>query len=95
MGKTVKISQIIHKAADEHLWDGKKQNNLCQFSCGAIRCAANDLQIFFFISSWLRELGLDTSSSYEFLEFKYGPERQAVRYAWLKFCAMLAEEQEK
>jgi hypothetical protein len=41
----------------------------------------------------LRNLGLDPGSEHAFSEFKEGPERQAVRYAWLKFCAQLAREQ--
>lgn len=49
----------------------------------------------------LRNLGLSTGSQRMFAEFefnKYGrseptPESQAARYAWLKFAAMIAEEQ--
>lgn len=50
------------------------------------------------VMPFLTSLGLilhpeDERDDGEFHEFPKGPERQAVRYAWLKFAAMIAEEE--
>lgn len=40
-----------------------------------------------------RSLGMKPSALKLFDKFKFGRERQAVRYAWLKHAAQIAEEQ--
>jgi hypothetical protein len=50
------------------------------------------------IVSFLTDLGLsphpeDDQDEGQFNEFVKGPERQAARYCWLKFAAMIAEEE--
>lgn len=101
--KLVKISEILHLAADLHL-AANLQDRLCDqevYSCCAITEAC--LQTFgvdwswsdYYIAQGLEELGLDTNSTDAF--DNYGDtfeERQQARYGWLKLCALLAEEQE-
>lgn len=45
------------------------------------------------IDDGMEKLGLDINEFNNFNEFLPRIERQSVRYAWLKFCALLAEEQ--
>ena len=45
------------------------------------------------IDAGLKQMGLNVDSSCEFNEFPEGPIRQAARYNWPKFVALLAEEQ--
>jgi hypothetical protein len=50
------------------------------------------------IMPFFTDLGLilhpeDERDEGEFFEFIKGPERQAARYCWLKFAAMIAEEE--
>ena len=89
----MKISEILHKAADEHLWDGE---NLCgpleyPYSCDAIRygvCSGNEFgAITFDAIRFLKHLGVDTFSSNEFNDFYTYKERQGARYFWLKFAS--------
>jgi hypothetical protein len=102
--KTQKISEILHSAADEWLkqcriWPDSRST----YSCIAIALAITprdyypyrkiDTDIEHRIMKGLRNMGLSTDSLDEFTEFAEGEERQAVRYAWLKFAALIAEEQ--
>lgn len=102
------IAEIIHLAADEFLWDGrnigiheKDDNNV--FSCLAIEHAVFKLadqigderyewahDMLDRIEEGLIEMGLDVTKGWLFLDVK---DPQACRYAWLKFAAMIAEEQ--
>ena len=99
----VKISEILHTAADEHL----SANKYCYpfgsktlFSCDAIRAAcrslmpdyATQLRMEEIIEAGLENLGLQTNGRHEFDNVPRGT-KQAARYQWLKFCALLAEEQ--
>lgn len=94
----IKISEIIHLAADKYLSEFK--NGFDHYSCIAIRHAAEELignldsreDTLNIIDCGLIELGVDTEGFHEFDDI---PEehRQATRYQWLKFCALLAEEQ--
>jgi hypothetical protein len=63
----------------------------CNFLWGGGK--GNALKLGQQINEGLVNLGLDTFTFGAFNEFEFGPERQAVRYAWLKFCAQLAREQ--
>lgn len=111
--KNVKISEILHLAADKYLFDGKsdyisrwdnKLGHVKQYSCDAVNRALDELVPFaqFWdtrqcIHKGFKELGLDAESFVAFSEFAEmdspNEASQGARYAWLKFCAMLAEEQ--
>ena len=98
LNKDASIAEILHHAADYYLWDGgNKRCNTAAYSCVAILELLGDSHIGFKTSDCLfdgiADLGLEIHSMVAFEEFEFGEERQAVRYAWLKFCAMLAEEQ--
>ncbi len=108
MTKDVKISEVFYLAADEYLWDGISEwDHLSPYSCDAIDksletffaepCTAQeDMQFAEMtnrISDFLYDLGL-TPDFNAFQEFRKDTEaRQGARYAWLNFCAMIAEEQ--
>ena len=93
----MKISEILHEAADVHLWNGIGNiGDNCQHSCCAV--AAGIANGYFEIKmlqikEGLTNMGVNVSSFNEFSEFPYGEQRQAARYTWLKFAAMIAEEQ--
>ena len=98
------IADIFHYAADHCLWDGRVSNSLHYFSCFALSEAIKEFAGHHpgtrsfdaydsIICIGLSELGLDCNSVGAFREFTTNPARQGARYAWLKFCAMLAEEQ--
>lgn len=84
-------------------------NDKCKFSCLAIELSLHDIfkgdwravLVFMdcFIYPGLKSLGLRPGSTTSFIEMGCRPGRvpnkaQGARYTWLKFCAMLAEEQE-
>ncbi len=106
--KKVTIADVLHYAADRCLsansalpsWPAGKM----RYSCDAINEACNKL--YKNAPNWyerqdmvnqtmkgLRKMGLSTKSLSAFDDIPFGTERQGARYAWLKFCAMLAEEQ--
>ena len=90
----MKISEILHEAADVYLWDGIEDDHDKQlYSCDAINTATENTQTLLKIKSGLKEMGLNTETFSEFKEFPYGEQRQSARYTWLKFAAMIAEEQ--
>ncbi len=101
--KKVTIADVLHCAADKHLAGAGR----C-YTCGKLTysCSAIDLAVLKLvrdqdarhkmqcnIRAGLRQLGLNTSSTTAFNTIPFGPRRQGARYAWLKFVAMLAEEQ--
>lgn len=112
----VKISKVLHLAADEYLEDGSYKEpakfSKRGYSCVAIEvaimdiydCSRNDVEdektepgkLWLRIDSGLGELGLKTESTNAYSDF-HGTfeETQGARYLWLKFCALMAEEQEK
>lgn len=89
----MKISEILRKAANEHLWDrtgrlGEKEI----YSCDAIACVgANSWEAIRFCQS----LGLNSYSLSAFNEFESGPKRQGARFLWLHFAALVAEDMGK
>lgn len=92
----MKISEVLHLAADKYLCTGRKSYNPYKpsYSCIAIENACIDYKVpSGKIQKGLRNMGLNTDSACAFNEFKSGKERQAARYSWLKFAAMIAEEQ--
>ena len=105
----VTIADVLHHAADNVLWTGGESENtyfkirgngIRRFSCDAIRRAVEQLDFqpdSGTINKGLERMGLDTSSCGAFRKFYYGKEfsfeEQAARYTWLKFAALIAEEQ--
>lgn len=102
------IAQVLHRAADHWLTvdfdDYENRTDSEKFSCCAIDAAAAEVlpylgaeALTFKILHGLREMGLETSSGTAFFELGYPkgahPETQAARYTWLKFAALIAEEQ--
>jgi hypothetical protein len=91
------IAEVLHRAADEFLWDGESQRTWDSdylYSCDAIFAGLNlPANIRTRIKLGLIEMGLDAEDFYHFDDFRAGPQRQGARYAWLKFAAMIAEEQ--
>lgn len=109
--KEIKISEVLHLAADKYLAKGIADENWYgpyQYTCSAIDKALADIlqnapparfhRQLNIIKQGLRNLGLEDISGIEcFKEFEKfydpTPESQGARYMWLKFCALLAEEQ--
>lgn len=109
--KEIKISEVLHLAADEYLaqgiddetWHGPYQYSCCAIEKALAKILQNPVPATFhrhysIIKQGLRNLGLENLSSVEaFKEFENfydpTPESQGARYMWLKFCALLAEEQ--
>ena len=99
----MKISTLLHKAADKHLahnkasWDlGKK----AKFSCHAVydSCYPPYTEIYEQILKGLKEMGCPIGSCtatglWNMDEFAVTEESQGARYMWLKFAALMAEEQ--
>jgi len=109
MSKQIKISDVLHLAADKYLAYSELEwlySEKLRFSCDAIRSAINELDANYDSRNYLHEviksglfnMGLIVCSCREFAEFtpnfeSVTPESQGARYAWLKFAAMIAEEQ--
>lgn len=98
----MKISEVLHKAADEHLASNYDNFNSSwkteRFSCCAVGAAAGfDSEVESRILKGLEEMGCPTSSTTAFSHLGYDDildsETQGVRYMWLKFAALMAEEQ--
>jgi len=95
------IAEILHHAADYCLWDGAETSPWREYSCNAIEFAAFELTccwdttnaVMLRVDEGLREMGLNTDSTWEFSEFTGCINRQAARHNWLKFAALIAEEQ--
>ena len=100
------VSAILHYAADNCLaanekeyWvnDGEKE----KYSCCAVMRAVEQmysmeaLALYKRIISGLKAMGCPVESSNAFSDEynKINKENQQTRYAWLKFAAMMAEEQ--
>lgn len=47
------------------------------------------------IKEWLRKMGVDPGSNMEFDSIRWGRAQQSARYLWLKFAAMIAEEENR
>lgn len=103
----MKISEVLHKAADEHLaydYLSKIHSNRkgavykARYSCCAVIEAAGNRALCERIVVGLTEMGCPTESLEAFLDMGYEDdfdmETQGARYIWLKFAALMAEEQE-
>lgn len=99
----MKISKVLHKAADKHLahdYDSFAHPSLDKerFSCTAISLAVNnDYELEERVRIGLQNMGCPTDSVYAFTDMGYDDdldiETQGARYMWLKFAALMAEEQ--
>ena len=103
------IADVLHHAADKTLWTGGKTEKhyfkirgreIRRYSCDAVELACQNLSYegdYHDIAEGLRNMGVDTHSCSVFRRFEYGAEfsveEQAARYTWLKFAALIAEEQ--
>lgn len=104
-----KISEVLHLAADKYLAANAHDywhKNKARFSCGAIVNAKRSFRrdptpSWSDINTGLCRMGCDTGSVSLFI--KYGDvyigqngineEVQGMRYFWLKWAALMAEEQ--
>lgn len=106
--KLPKISTILHRAADHHLKCTPGDYTRSRYSCCAIIDAIDYYgkgMDGYYLSSMririyegLKEMGCDVNSSHLFM--KYGDNTpgvnetvQGMRYMWLKWAALMAEEQ--
>lgn len=104
-----KISEILHEAADKHLnEDGVWGSGKTKWSCIAILNALTDgVESYPDLDYWkeynpefkiilegLKNMGLKTYDGVgTIFQEENSDENQQRRYSWLKFAAMLAEEQ--
>lgn len=99
----MKISQVLHKAADKHLAHDYESYIHPSFDKERFSCCAVDLAVgynpdlYHRILEGLTEMGCPTGSIYAFTGMDYDDdldeETQGARYMWLKFAALMAEEQ--
>ena len=101
------IAEVLHYAADHQLEPCMDYNyhthRKAEYSCDAVYRAVCHLlpdESFYVqdafdkkIKKGLTRLGLKTDSCYQYKNITKGAKRQGARYAWLKFAALLAEEQ--
>lgn len=105
MKRTPTIAQVLHLAADKYLYSGGGRV-LNFYSCCAIQSALSGFLIRGELTiserkrlerrifKGLKNMGLNPSATNQFNEFgDFSKEAQGARYAWLKFAAMIAEEQ--
>lgn len=94
------IADVLHLAADKYLASRSYAGQKSRFSCTAVEFAADRLGVeTTAIFKGLGNMGLDTTSCNAFINMGYEDnfaivfETQAARYTWLKFAALIAEEQ--
>jgi hypothetical protein len=95
------VADALHLAADKYLAANRQQRDRCRhlYSCGAVGHACADLDVNFGgVLVGLRNMGCDTTSSTLFYKYGDNPfeiseEVQGMRYMWLKWAALMAEEQ--
>lgn len=102
------LSTILNNAAEFHLSQTVSDipNENSEYTCIATAIAVRKAFSDYYeredylenvIEPFMKSLGLvkhpeDDRDDGEFHEFEKGAVRQSVRYAWLKFAAMIAEE---
>ncbi len=95
------ISEVLHDAADKYLAPNREvywyNTHMEQFSCCTIVWAAGNDELEERTLKGLEEMGCPTGSATAFIRLGYkdaiDEETQGVRYMWLKFAALMAEEQ--
>lgn len=100
---SARISEILWRAANEHLWDGcgsAFDTDSWKFSCDAISGGVGHTGVDSTRAlNFIAELGCPRDSHHAFDEFEddeeAGPESQGARYAWLMFASMVAAEMEE
>ncbi len=90
-----KISEALHRAADVHLKPepdspSTHKRPRAKYSCDAVMFSADSPAQMDAIMTGLHQMGLDP---YVFNAFKDVKDPQGARYMWLKFAALMAEEQ--
>ena len=100
----VTIAEVLHYAADHTLPTTSNWHCAGGYSCDAMREALHHFYPCHLdqnkwdarhdqIIEGLKALGCNTRTIFEFNEFSNLDERQGARYLWLKFAALMAEEQ--
>ena len=96
----MKISEVLHRAADKYLAadDYEYFNGKEKYSCLAVIEAAENTGLKKSIMYGLNNMGCNTSANDLFVEYgdRMGvasEEVQGMRYFWLKWAALMAEEQ--
>ncbi len=95
------VADALHLAADKYLAANRQQRDRykSRYSCGAVGDACYKLGVNFGgVLVGLKNMGCDTTSSTLFYEygdnnFNLSEEVQGMRYMWLKWAALMAEEQ--
>jgi len=97
------IAEALHLAADKYLAANYNQFAtdpfMCNYSCGAVSYACYELGINLGgVLVGLKNMGCDITSSTLFDDYHDGcdgtnEEVQGIRYIWLKWAALVAEEQ--
>jgi hypothetical protein len=107
--KEYTIAEILHNAADKHLAAKSNQywakgGNKEKFSCCAVEESVIDLHrtfnsdeindVYNRVRYGLQEMGCPIDSTDAFDDAgEFNAENQQARYAWLKFAAIIAQEQ--
>jgi hypothetical protein len=99
--KQATVADALHLAADKYLAANQQQRDRfkARYSCGAVHDACNKLDVNFGgVLVGLKNMGCDTMSSTLFHKygdnnFNISEEVQGMRYMWLKWAALMAEEQ--
>jgi hypothetical protein len=99
--KQATVADALHLAADKYLAANRQQRDRFKalYSCGAVGDACVELNVNFGgVLVGLRNMGCDTASSTLFHKygdnnFNISEEVQGMRYMWLKWAALMAEEQ--
>jgi hypothetical protein len=86
------IAEVLHYAADNFLANsGIPSRGTHYYSCLAVKKSARILRVpSYQIMIGLRNMGVDPASIVEFSDVR---DTQGARYLWLKFAALIAEEQ--
>ena len=95
------VADALHLAADNYLAADQQEQDMyhSKYSCGAVAQACCLLEVNFgSVLVGLRNMGCDTTSSTLFRKygddnFNISEEVQGMRYMWLKWAALMAEEQ--
>ena len=100
----MKISEILHDAADYYLQSEWRNVETTRYSCVAVnmalsnRCSngADFNKYHHIIMQGLKNMGCDVNSGTLFREYGdsvFNEDVQGMRYFWLKWAALMAEEQ--
>lgn len=97
----MKISTAIERAINTELWNGKKTSDLyfsldakTEYSCCAISFVIGVTTAQFNrIDEGLIQMGLNTSSCFQFHDIHGSEQRQYARALWLTWAALMAKEQ--